>query len=359
MKALFVITGIGLGHTMREEAIINEFKKRNKVMIAGFNVSYNYFMDKYKCFRIFGHKFYGNKPKTSNLRIFFENLLYPFYILLDTISLCFLILIYKIDVVVVDAEPCGLFAGKLTRRKTIVVYNIDLNKFISFRKKSKFSLGLLLTELIIRVGYGLADKVIVPVLNNKSKKIGREGNIFYVDAIVRVKPSKLEAKRELMRKLKFKREPILVTIGGSRFGVPLLKEVIKVAKRFDEDFVIFGCNFKNDENVRCYRFKRNFLEYLKISKAVIGSFGHSTLSEIFVYNKAALLFPIQGYVEHSLNLIEIKGYVKNANFYDINKKKLKTVIRDLLRERIILENKIKNLNLSGDGAKQAVKLISE
>lgn len=355
MKALFVVTGIGLGHTMREEAIINEFKK-NEVIIAGFKNSYNYFKNTYKCYRIFGHKFYGYKPRTSYLRIFFENLMYPIYLLIDTILLCFVILKNKIEVVIVDAEPCGLIAGKLTGRKTIIVYNLDLKKLIEYRRRSRFSFGLLLVEVIARISYWLADKVVVPVLDKNTKNYG---NVIYVEPIIRIKPGNLETKKDLMKKLGFKKEPILVTIGGSKFGVPLVNEIIKVAKYFDEEFIVLGLKMGGEKNVRFYGFKKNFLEYLKISKAVVGSFGHSTLSEIFVYDKAGLIFPIKGYVEHYLNLVSLTDYIRVRDFGNVNEYRLKLMINALLKDRENLERRLKRLNIKGNGAREVAKLILE
>ena len=354
MKTLFVVTGIGLGHTIREEAIINEFKK-NEVVIAGFNNSYDYFKNSYKCYKIFGHKFYGYKPKTSYLKIFFENLIYPIYLLIDILLLCFIIFKYKIDVVVVDAEPCGLFAGKLTGRKTVIVYNLDLKKLVNYRK-SKLSFGLLLVEVIVRVSYWLADKVVIPMLDKNAKNYD---NVSYVEPIIRIRPNKLGTKRELMKKLGFKKEPILVTIGGSKFGVPLVNGIVKIAKDFDEEFIVLGLRMGGNENVRFYGFKKNFLEYLKVSKAVIGSFGHSTLSEIFVYDKAALVFPIKGYVEHHLNLVSLNDYIRVRDFNNVNEYRLRLMINALLRDRGNLERRMRKLNIRGNGAKEVAKLILE
>ncbi len=354
MKTLFVITGIGLGHTIRQEPIINEVKKKSEVMITGFDISYNYFKNRYNTFRILGHVFYGNNLRTSNLRIILENLIYPLFLFVDTLFLSYLILKYNINTVVVDAEPCGLLAGKLTGRKTVIIYNLDLKKLIKFRKKKQFDFGLLLIELIVKLSYSMADRVVIPTLDKKCKN---ESNMSYIEPIVRIKPGKLKSRKLLMKKLGFEKEPILVTIGGSNFGIPLIKELIIVAKDFNEQFVIFGGNFRTKGNVKCFKFKKNFLEYLKISKCVIGSFGHSTLSEIFVYNKAALVFPINGLIEHELNLIDLKEYIKTADFSTITKTKLRKMISNLLKDRTRLQEGISKLGFRGEGVSEAVKLI--
>ena len=50
MKYLFVITGIGLGHCTREEAVIKELlnkDKNAKIHIATFGTAYNYFKKRF------------------------------------------------------------------------------------------------------------------------------------------------------------------------------------------------------------------------------------------------------------------------------------------------------------------------
>src|SRR3989344_4676755 len=107
------------------------------------------------------------------------------------------------------------------------------------------------------------------------------------------------------------------------------------------------------------KFKENFLEYLKVSKAVITLAGHSTLSEIVVHKKPALIFPIQNHLEQYIN-----GYVlqKNnlalvKNLKEINPEILKKHIQEFLKKENKFENNLKKLNLTGNGAKQAAEII--
>ena len=50
MKVLWVITGIGLGHAIRDHEIIK--KLGCKIEIGTYGDSYEYFKNKYDCFRI-------------------------------------------------------------------------------------------------------------------------------------------------------------------------------------------------------------------------------------------------------------------------------------------------------------------
>src|SRR3989344_9213516 len=57
MKIFFVLTGIGFGHAIREEAIIKEVLKRDyktKIKIATYGRSYEFFKSKYAVVNIKG-----------------------------------------------------------------------------------------------------------------------------------------------------------------------------------------------------------------------------------------------------------------------------------------------------------------
>src|SRR3989344_8877374 len=138
MRLLFVITGIGLGHIMREQALIKEILKNNKdakIKIIGFKNSYNYFKEKYPTVRIMGHKFPETSFKVSQFKTFLYNIPYPLYFLYDSIRILKEIEKFKPDTIIVDTQPVGAFIGRLTKIKTVAVYNLDLIKWQEFVKE--------------------------------------------------------------------------------------------------------------------------------------------------------------------------------------------------------------------------------
>ncbi len=59
MKILFVVSGIGYGDATREHANILALKKKYpqaRIMVAGYDNSYEYFQKKYPTIRIRGYK---------------------------------------------------------------------------------------------------------------------------------------------------------------------------------------------------------------------------------------------------------------------------------------------------------------
>ncbi|MEK6826163.1 MAG: glycosyltransferase family protein, partial [Nanoarchaeota archaeon] len=85
-------------------------------------------------------------------------------------------------------------------------------------------------------------------------------------------------------------------------------------------------------NVISLPFKNNFLEYLKISKAVISLAGHCTLSEILFYKKAALIYPIANLLEHYQNAQLMKDYVMLGDLENISLISTRNTLNEFLKK---------------------------
>ena len=109
-------------------------------------------------------------------------------------------------------------------------------------------------------------------------------------------PVDLPSKKVLMGKLKLARNPVVVMLGGSDFGLKLAKGLHRIAHKFDEEFIVFGSHkqLKPAENFRHIRFAPDFLEYLKVSKAVITLGGQKMLAEFFAfsYGSDSVIIPL-------------------------------------------------------------------
>lgn len=361
MKIFFIITGIGLGHTMREVAIINELKKRDKnlqIKIAGFESSYNYFKNSYQTMRIYGSKFPQSSFNVNSFKVMLYNLPYIFYFFHDYMKLKKEIKKFNPDIIIVDTQPVGAYTGKNIGIKTISIYNLDLKTWDKYQETASLPITAYLQSRFhfkfIADCYKNSDLVIIPTLK---KKVSSKDTKF-VDPIVRVYPNELPSEKKLRRKLSLRRKPILVMLGGSKFGFSIAEKIVNISQKFDEDFIFFGYKDTKKSNVTSFRFMENFLEYLKVCKAVILISGHTALSETLIYRKPALIFPFKNYIEHYINVSEIKDislvkYVDNR----LNEKELENYITELVSEIPRLEKALKKLKVSNKGTKQAVDLI--
>lgn len=347
MRYLFLITGIGLGHAIREHALIKEIKNQDreaKIHIATFGTALNYFKGKFAVTKIHGQNFPDTTFNVSLSKFLFTNLLYPFLFIKNLVKLKVLIRKFSPNVIINDAQPESFYLG----RKVVTIYNLDLER-LDFKKDFMARNH----EKVIRWMYDNSDKIILPRLIQSLKR----NKINYVNPILRT--TDLKTKQDLMKKLKLEKEPILVSIGGSKFGLSLIENIIKIADKFDEQFIIFGYKLKN-KNLIGYEFKANFLEYLKVSKAIITLAGHNTLSEILVFRKPALVFPIANYIEQkqNINLLKEKKLAITATSRQITEDDLVVLIKKLLNEKQQLEKRLKKFNSRGTGAKEAVDIIN-
>lgn len=361
MRILFVITGIGLGHTMRETAIINELKKRNKnikIKIAGFQNSYTYFKDKYNTIKIKGSRFPQSSFTVNSIKVVIANLPYILYFLYDYLRLRKEIKKFKPNLIIVDAQPIGSYTGKKLGIKTISIYNLDLKAWDHYQEYTKMPFTLYMQSRFhfkfVADAYNNSDLVIIPTI--KKKKSTKEVN--FVDPILRTSPESLPSEKALMKKLHLKKRPILVMLGGSKFGFSVAEKIVRIARDFNEDFIIFGYKEFRKSNVTSFKFKENFLEYLKTCKAVILLSGHTALSEAIVYKKPSLVFPFKNYVEHYINVSEL-GNLSLVRYIseNIQEKELKKYIIELIKKSPELEKNLKKVKIGTKGTKEAVDII--
>lgn len=355
MKYLFVITGIGFGHLMREEAVIRELLKRDKdaeIKIATYGLALNYFKKRFPLTEIIGQKFPDTKSEIDATKVIFSNLFYPFQYLGNIAKIKDLIKKFRPDVVICDAEPEGIAAAKKTNTKSVYIYNLDL-RHVKFNQN--FGLYTYIIKKAVSYSYKNATSTIIPVLTQPTQ---REGTLNYVNPIIRDLPSALPLEQKLMKEFGFTKKPILITIGGARFGLKLVKYVINVASNYDEQFIVFGVNTKaKSDNVTILPFQPNFLEYLKASKALISLAGHCTLSEVLVYKKPSLIFPIPYYLEQYQNSYLMNDYCIKGNLEELGLIYLRNKLNELIDNLGNLENALKSYNLPKNGATESAEII--
>lgn len=93
-------------------------------------------------------------------------------------------------------------------------------------------------------------------------------------------------------------------------------------------------------------------------KSVILISGHTALSESIVYKKPFLVFPFKNYIEHYINVSEMKEF-SLVKYIDsgLNEKELENYIRELIESSPELEKKLNKLKIGSKGTKEAVNLI--
>jgi len=357
MRILFIVTGIGLGDSTRIDAIIDKFKSKHpdmKVLIAGYGASYDYFKNKYPTIKISGYKIPGDRMKFYVLPFIFRNYLLPFVWFFTALKLRRRVKKFKPDIIVSDFEPTGIAIAKFVKKKCVVIFGLDPNLYEKFKKVHKLNPIMKLQATYFQKIYDQADFVIIPTFLKPKKK---SLMYHYVDPIVRTWPKQLPNEEKLMQELNLNRKPILVMLGGSNFGVSLAKNLIKVAHGFNEYFIFFGSklNLKETRNVKHFKFSKDFLKYLKVSKGVITLGGQKTLSEAVIYNKPLLVFPIKQHIEQQLNAFSLKDIAMIGD--NMHPEALKKQVDEFIERLPELKKKVSAFKFKGDGAEQILWFI--
>ncbi len=347
MKILFIVTGIGYGDAKREHAVINEFLKRDpntKVKIACYNKSYEYFKNKFPVIKITGYKITGKKMKFKAGKFLLRNYFLPFSWIYYTGKLKKEVKKFNPDIIISDFEPIGSALALLIGKKCVFIFGYNPELFEEIPNKT--GVTYFESKYIEKI-YGTSKHVIIPTFFPKKSR-----KYHFIDPILFKKPSELPNKKTLMKKLNLEKAPILVMLGGSLFGKILAKKISNVASHLpDEDFIIFGSKLrvKKRKNITYYKFKENYLEYLKVSKAVITLAGQLTLTESLAFKKPMMVFPIKNHIEQLQNahILRNNAYIK----YDLSnmRKDICNFINNL--------NKIKQLNIKTNGARQVVDYV--
>lgn len=350
MRILFVVTGVGYGDATREHANIEAFLKKDpdtKVMVAGYDNSYEYFKDKYPTVQIKGYRFTEKALKFSVPRFIWGNYKLPLFWAGGVLKLKKEVKDFKPDIIVSDFEPVGVMLSKVIKKKCAVIFGYDPELFQKCPYKNEKTI---LESKYFNMIYKSADAAIIPHLLGKRK---RSDHYFSVNPILRAKPRDLPPKEELMKKLGLEKEPILIMLGGSTFGNILADKIMNFSSLFDEQFIMFGSNisYVPQRNVTYYPYKENIFEYLKVSKAVITLAGHLTLSECLAFRKPAMVFPIADHVEQVLNAYALEK-VTHVRY---NLSELRNNIISFLSELEALRNKIPDIEFNG--AEQVVDIV--
>src|SRR3989339_857880 len=111
MKLLFVVTGVGLGHSTRIDSIISAVKEKEKdaeIGIATFDTAYDYFKNKYPTTKIYGLRLNEGKFKFSLIKTIIKNWIFILIWMRTFFILLKLVIKYKPDRMVIDFEPMAV-----------------------------------------------------------------------------------------------------------------------------------------------------------------------------------------------------------------------------------------------------------
>jgi len=329
MKILFIITGIGLGHAIRDELII---KKLNcSVRIGTYQDAYKYFQN-YDVFKLPHLRLPKSGFGLSVLKVVASNIFAPFIVLRLKKRLRKEIKEFNPDIIVSDSELLVPSIVKKLGKKVVGIHNHNIN---DLEKVKKYNYQKKYVYRLIKDYEKNCDLVIIPDLLHKEVK----NNIHYINPIVK------ESRKII------KNDSILIMIGGSYFGHFFIKRIIPFLKKQKEKFIIFGYKDFKEGNITSYSFNE-FVPYLRGCRGLITLAGYSTLSEALYYKKPSLVFSIPNHIEQYVNVSKVSEIFS----VDVNSKNIEENISKFLKNVSSKNEKIKKLKIK-NGLNEAVRLI--
>ncbi len=346
-KILFLVTGFGYGDSIRIHSVIQKIQEKEpntKVLILGYDTSFNYFESKFKTLKIKGYKFADENLTFNPFFFVFRNFFLPITWKYSYLKNKKQIKAFEPDVIVSDFEPLANLIGKKLRKPVITIFGFNPKTYQEYPKKDY----LLTTQAKYLEHYYKKSKLTLIPTFFEQKKI--QTDYTYLNPIVRTTEDLLPDESHLMKKLKLKKQPILIMLGGSNFGYKLAKDIFHYLRN-KEEVVIFGGK-KQIPGYHYTAFQPNFLEYLKVCKGVITLAGHITLSEALVFKKPMLIFPIKNHVEQQMNAYTLRNIATQGNPDEV-KSSLNKFFADIKNQ----QKKLDKLKIESDGAEQAADKI--
>ena len=336
MKIIFGVNSFGMGHAMRSAEIIKELSKDNEIEIITGGKSADYLSKVGKVKRVNYLSFVIKDGNIKYFQTFLFNLLKSPLIFFNFISLFSRCLAKRPDIIITDFEPIVSYTGLLLR---IPVISFDNQHIVTDTKIKKigniFSVFLYKLTVYLMVPFP-KKKIIVTFFNPKIKA----NNSILVSPVV----------REVIRNQEVKSGDYLL-IYLRLEGDSILKSLEKMKIKC---FIYGKTNFKSNKYLIVKKFDElQFAKDMAKSKGVICNAGMSTLSEAIYLKKPILCVPLKGQVEQelnafyleekgfglsaeSINLKNIKEFMKNINFYrkNLEKEKLsdKENIKKIIKE---------------------------
>lgn len=311
MRILYGVCGEGLGHAIRTKILIDHLKKRHDIVIAAGGKAYKFLSKHFDMVEKI--EWPGAVYKNNTFKIFRTGL----KILLSTLTrtpssylkVKRIIMQFKPDVVITDAEPICCYAAMFNRIKCI---SIDNPHSVLFKSDIKIDydeyIGYIALKLILKISIPKVEKYIVyDFFDEKNEK----------PSCVFVKPL---IQDKILEQKPFYGDHVFI-YQTSKSNIKLLK----VLKTLNEKFIVYGFD-KNiiDGNIIFKRFNEDeFYNDIANAKAVITNGGFTLISEALYLRKPIFSIPIKNQFEQVLNakMVEKLGvgvYCKEVNVESLN-----------------------------------------
>ena len=375
MKVLIMPCGIGMGHASRCVAIAQKLEEDGvEVAFASYGSGYEMLKayHEYKLLKLPDIKFYGDEGELDIKYTARKSIDAPFIFLKSIYHESKIIKKFKPDIILADSHfsvpitakvlgvPCVMTTNELTlnfsdlypEEKTVEYLENGLKRFVK-------DVCNLCKVIMIPDIPGSTE--IPPKLNEL---------VVHTGPFLKEEPQKMPSKEILRKELGFESSEsiVLVTVGGSDFGIELLKLMCDASALIDCDRIIIvtGPQIEADfipESNRIVKkkFLDNMMEWMKISDVIVSLAGHTTIMEVMSLGIPNIIVPIDNHPEQFKNTVNIVKYGISI-VEDIKKlgpEEIAADINKLLRDPDIVNRAeiVKEKFSKYNGTEEAVKII--
>ena len=322
MKVLIMPCGIGMGHTSRCVTIAKKLEEMGvEVAFASYGSGYKILSAhyNYELYKLPEIKFYGVECELDIKYTAKKSINVPFVFLKSIYKESRMIKKFKPDIIIADSHfsvpitakahgiPCVMIQNELTLNFAELYPDEKPMEYLETGLK-KFVADVCNLSKVVMIP-DIPGSIEIPTkLKNK---------VIHTGPLLREDPSKMKDKQLLRMEMGFNAydKIVLVTVGGSEFGLELLKLICKAASRIDADKIVIvsGPQINDDlihetDKIIKKKFLNNMMEWMKISDVIVTLAGHTTTMEVIALGIPNLTVPIEKHPEQIRNGLNIKKY---------------------------------------------------
>ena len=226
---------------------------------------------------------------------------------------------FKPDIILADSHFSVPITAKLFGVPCIMIQNeltLNFSELYPQEKKIEYLENGL--KKFIRNICNLSKVIMVPDVPGSTEiplKLNKK--VVHTGPFLKNNPVKMPSKDDLRRKLGFNNSDkiVLVTVGGSNFGIELLKLICDSSSmlKCDRLIIVTGPEIEADfipetKYIIKKKFLDNMMEWMKISDVIVTLAGHTTIMETISLGIPNMIIPIDNHPEQLKNAVNIEKY---------------------------------------------------
>lgn len=376
MKVLIMPCGIGWGHASRCIAIARELEAEGiEVFFASYGSGYEILesQHEYPTLKLPDIKFYGEGEFDIKYTVK-KSINAPYIFLKSIYNESKIIKKIKPDIIIADSHYSVPITAKMLGIPCIMITN-ELTLNFSEIYPEERTIKYLESGLIRFFQYmcKLCRVVMVPDVPGSTEVPAKlKDMVVHTGPFLKNSQQKMVNKDALRRELGFKNSEriVLVTVGGSNFGIELLELICEASSMIECDrlIIVTGPQIKADfiresHKIIKKEFLNNMMEWMKISDVIVSLAGHTTIMEIMSLGIPNIIIPIENHSEQIKNTINFQKYGISIieNIKNLGPNKIAEDINCLLNDQeIINRTEIVREKFSRyNGTENALKIIFE